>query len=147
MDDASRDRILSEQFLARLDAIQELVRPIPEMNERLGRVEERIDRVEQRLDVHCFGISSFNAREMAGYHVGNLMGQGLGGLIAINVVTDADVPGERLVVAVGGLGVLAGGGNAVQLEVVQEVGVESHAGIRGTVDHLRTWRLGGGPSV
>ncbi len=52
MDDASRDRILSEQLLARLDAIQELVRPIPEMNERLGRVEERLDRVEQRLDVH-----------------------------------------------------------------------------------------------
>jgi len=52
MDDHSRDLILSEQLLARLDAIQELVRPVPEINERLGRVGARLDRVETRLDVH-----------------------------------------------------------------------------------------------
>ena len=52
MDGASRDRILSEQMLSRLDAIQELVKDVPEIKDRLGRVELLLDGVEGTLALH-----------------------------------------------------------------------------------------------
>jgi len=52
MDDASRDRILSEQLLDRLGRIEDLVKDVPVMKEMLVDHGERLERIETRLDVH-----------------------------------------------------------------------------------------------
>ena len=90
----------------------------------------------------CLCIPEFNPGKMAGNHVGHFMGECLGGLVAIDMASDAHVPIERLVVAIGWFSILATGGDAVQLEVVQKVGVESHARIGCTINDFGSCRFG-----
>lgn len=52
MDEQGRDRILSEQMLSRLDAIQELVQDVPEIKDRLGRVESAVNEMKAEQTVH-----------------------------------------------------------------------------------------------
>jgi hypothetical protein len=49
MDDEAKRYILGEQMMSELQTINEYVREIPKMNERLGGVERRLGDVESRL--------------------------------------------------------------------------------------------------
>lgn len=52
MDEQGRERILGEDLAAKLDAVLEFVKDVPEIKTRIGRVEHRLERVEETLDVH-----------------------------------------------------------------------------------------------